>query len=360
MTGIHSDAVALEDLYVVQSRGHWIWWKLSGSLSILKTFTKYLETLIQKEDNYYFAQYEEDERDGLHLQGILYFKKQLYASAINKIFSKWSVEWGNLKSKEDVAKMTDYVHREETRYEESPVEGGVFPKPYKSSRKHRKEEYYHQVKGMSKLELRESALRDGFSHEDIRWMEKQSAFESKVKNDRMLINRAQSIVWRPWQQWLANYLSLPAHEREIIVILDRVGNTGKTYFMKNWKILNQDTVCNITNGKTSDLMHVIAKKPCLNTVLINLPRSVHGKINYEAIEQAKDGEFTNTKYDGFEVTILPPRMVIFTNEPLNWEACSKDRWKIMTFVDDKFELHSYDSYKTVKEYIDVMKQAKLE
>jgi len=44
----------------------------------------------------------------------------------------------------------------------------------------------------------------------------------------MIINRAQSIVWRPWQQWLANYLSLPAHEREIIVILDRVGNTGKT------------------------------------------------------------------------------------------------------------------------------------
>ena len=79
--------------------------------------------------------------------------------------------------------------------------------------------------------------------------------------------------------------------------------------------------------------------------MYNLSRSVHGKINYQALEQLKDGEFTTTKYQGSEITLNPPRMVVFTNEPLNWDSMSKDRWKIMTINDEEFTIQNYTEYK---------------
>jgi hypothetical protein len=115
--------------------------------------------------------------------------------------------------------------------------------------------------------------------------------------------------------------------------------------MKNFKIINEETTCNLNNGKTRDLMHIISKKPQVENILVNLPRSGHKNINYTALEQAKDGDFCTTKYDGKEVDGDSCRMVIFTNESLDWKKSSQDRWSIMTInAGGEFKIDSYLEY----------------
>jgi hypothetical protein len=115
--------------------------------------------------------------------------------------------------------------------------------------------------------------------------------------------------------------------------------------MKNFKIINEETTCNLTNGKTRDLMHIISKKPQVENILVNLPRSGHKNINYTALEQAKDGTFCTTKYNSKEVDIDPCRIVIFTNESLDWKKMTEDRWSIMTInTDGEFKIESYWEY----------------
>ena len=91
-------------------------------------------------------------------------------------------------------------------------------------------------------------------------------------------------------------------------------------------------------------MYVIAKKPKVNTIFLNLPRSLNGTVNYQAIEQAKDGDFTSTKYFGKEITITTTNIIIFTNKALDWNAFSQDRWKIMVLNGDKFEWFTLTSF----------------
>ena len=63
------------------------------------------------------------------------------------------------------------------------------------------------------------------------------------------------------------------------------------------------------------------------------------------MESFKDGEFCSTKYQGSENTMECPHLVVFTNEPLNWEACSMDRWEIIEIgKDGQFNQQNYQLY----------------
>merc|ERR1719244_1829610 len=53
------------------------------------------------------------------------------------------------------------------------------------------------------------------------------------------------------------------------------------------------------------------------------------------------------KYDGQEVIGDYKRVVILTNEPLNWNAMSLDRWKILHLKDGKHTWHTYTSWMMV-------------
>ncbi len=134
---------------------------------------------------------------------------------------------------------------------------------------------------------------------------------------------------KPWQQTLTTALTGEPHDRHVYVVLDKRGSCGKTTFYKRWAAMKEtDQVAQVSNGKTADIMHIMSQKPDARWVFINLTRSTMQVVNYQAIEQIKDGSYMSGKYEGCEVTGMPPHLVIFTNFALDWKSMSEDRWRI--------------------------------
>lgn len=44
---------------------------------------------------------------------------------------------------------------------------------------------------------------------------------------------AHNIVWKDWRKFIFDNLKAPVNPREILVVVDKCGNSGKTFFMKN-------------------------------------------------------------------------------------------------------------------------------
>jgi hypothetical protein len=303
---------------------------------------------------YYEYQFEEDQTHGLHLQGLLSWKNRTVPGKTQNFFSEYPRSaWGSLLDKEQIIKMKNYCRKKSSRYEPekrvifgkeplSQVEINQNKKTEKVSKEKEILDLMHSV-GLSKAQL--EWRKRGGSYKVYNKVEKQYNFNKYCDKKQTQIEKAKAIIWKEWQQTVINYLKAPIHPREILVVIDRNGNSGKSFLMKNFKIINEETTCNLTNGKTRDLMHIISKKPQVENILVNLPRSGHKNINYTALEQAKDGDFCTTKYDGKEVDGDPCRMVIFTNESLDWKKMSQDRWSIMTIkAGGDFKIDSYSEY----------------
>ncbi len=209
-------------------------------------------------------------------------------------------------------------------------------------------EVVDMIKEIGVTEARWKWCRQGGSQQIFKNALSEYNFQITAERQKNMIDKAKHIIWKDWQQFVVNYLMAPVNNREILVVLDKNGNSGKTFLMKNFQILNAEKTCNITNGKVGDMMYIISKKPLVENILVNLPRSVHSTINYQLLEQAKDGEICSTKYDGREVNIDYCRMVVFTNHPLSWEALTKDRWLIMTIKKGgMFKVENYTDYKAM-------------
>lgn len=63
--------------------------------------------------------------------------------------------------------------------------------------------------------------------------------------------------FRPHQLTLAGLLDAPANDRTVYFVVDRIGNTGKSWFARKYFSLNQDTVQLFRVGKGSDIFHTV-------------------------------------------------------------------------------------------------------
>ncbi len=296
-------------------------------------------------------QVEEDQKNGLHIQGLMKFVKQTRPVAITAHFQKYAkFSWGNLLSGQDIDRMKTYCRREKTRVRPGNMYGEdelTHQKQNNASKDNIIRGLVDKIRGDGKIKARSSwFVQRGSKKMWDSALEQYNAEESAFRHHRLYEN-AKSVVWKPWQQFVANQLKEPINSRRILVILDETGNAGKTFFYSKWMHLNDETVCFLTNGNARDLMYILSKKPLCDTILVNLTRSEDGSVNYKALEQAKDGVFCSTKYEGQEKNIGPTRMVVFTNNPLNWNALSKDRWQILTIQgwQHDFKVESYEEYK---------------
>ena len=331
------------------TQSNWLWFRISAET--LDDLTIQVQAVWDtKQFIYMYAQYERTEAEGFHLQGYAVAKFRLRKKAVLEIFKLCpKYAFGPLPTNADKTRMAQYCSKEETRVPDTEAfERGEVPNGNAITEQKKKDavkEILAEFRtGENSLKVKQWARDNNYTWGEI------SCAEAEFKNDKSLsknlelMEMAEAVEWKPWQQYVVDYMKKPAHPREILVILDKRGNSGKTFLMKNIKCLDPDKVCNLSSGKTGDLMHIISKKPEVENIFINLPRSVHGIINYQAMEQAKDGEFCSTKYDGQEITILPTRLVIFTNEALNWDAMSHDRWKIMTIKGSSFKVQNHTEY----------------
>jgi hypothetical protein len=280
--------------------------------------------------------------------------KNFLLNAVTDMLQPWRVQdfsWGSLMTVKDIKAMYEYINKQDTAdpeydYEES---GDFFAGP-NAKKVHQKESSVKDCLAMMQEHGRvEGGLkftRGGGSTTAYKEALERMNLEAVLERKLAMQDQERGTELRAWQKHVKKLISGKPDPRKIIVVLDKKGNCGKTYFMKHYKILNEENVVNLSNGRTSDLSYIVQQKPACNTIFYNLVRTTHGVINYQAMEQFKDGEFCSTKYAGSELTMPTPHLVVFTNEPLNWEACSKDRWHIIELENafDKFKEHTYESF----------------
>lgn len=140
----------------------------------------------------------------------------------------------------------------------------------------------------------------------------------------------------PWQEEITKY---KASDRAIEWYYDLTGNVGKTALCKYLCVTEGASF--FQGGKGTDILHPLTEifktdpnSKRLKLIIFNYPRTVEGHISYTAIESIKDGLWFSGKYEGGQVCINPPRVVIFANWRPDTTALSRDRWLIRSISKD--------------------------
>lgn len=131
-----------------------------------------------------------------------------------------------------------------------------------------------------------------------------------------------------WQSDILKKCQEEPDDRTINVIVDELGNKGKTQLCK-LLCANYNAIC--VSGKSADIKYAIVaykkeKGIYPRIVLLDVPRCNVNYINYEAIEKVKDGLFFCGKYESCQVIMNSPHIFIFMNEEPVLQNMSKDRW----------------------------------
>ena len=151
-----------------------------------------------------------------------------------------------------------------------------------------------------------------------------------------------SVKLRSWQQQLLDYIKTPS-EREVIWVIGKNGNEGKTWFQHYLETAygySRVVQLDLKMG-TSILFHIL-KKRSLNSVdifLFNSNRSSRRQqSNYFIVESIKDGRVTSVNNDVINVK-TPNIVIVFSNFMPQWEKLTTDRWKAFRVENDELIIH---------------------
>ena len=173
------------------------------------------------------------------------------------------------------------------------------------------------------------------------------------QNERMkcMRKKAETTKWRQWQMWFIDKATNQhINSREVMVVYDPNGNTGKSYLRKMFGILHPNQTCKLQNGHSQNMFHSAGKINDLRYVLMDLSRSDSGYVNYGAVEQIKNGDFDTCKYNNINVCFEPPFFAIFTNFKLDWYSLSLDRWSLL-YINKDNSFKYYERFdQTMKQY----------
>ena len=158
-----------------------------------------------------------------------------------------------------------------------------------------------------------------------------------VKNKQNI--DVENVILRPWQEGLLKYIK-PSN-REVIWVIGRKGNEGKTWFQEflaskfGWSRV----ICGMDiRMKKSSICHILGKRSLMTTdiFLFDVGKArTEDNMNYELIEQIKNGRTLAGKFDSKELKFHTPNIiVVFSNEMPEVDQLSKDRWKIFQIRDE--------------------------
>jgi len=257
---------------------------------------------------YLVFQRERGEHGTDHVQGYAQFStrrsfKQAKES-LNTYFDGCHLE----KAKGSPEQNRDYCTKEDTRIE-GPWEFGNISKPGKRN----------DLKDfIDALPLSDEQIFELFPHIMAR-------YPNFVRTAKRRCRRLESVCYEPRGQWqldLISYCNAPSHPREVRWYYDQTGNSGKSYFCRNFGVGYV-----VTGGKHADIYYAYNYEPY---VFFDWPRSSEDQFPYGVVEAFKNGYFLSTKYESAAVTFQPPIVIVFSNFPPDETKLSADRWDIVT------------------------------
>jgi len=129
-----------------------------------------------------------------------------------------------------------------------------------------------------------------------------------------------------WQQRLYGELILPADDRKIVFIVDRRGNSGKSWFSHYYCGIHENGQV-ILPGRKADM--AFALRSDIKVLFVDAPRSKQGDfIQYDFLEDVKNGYVFSTKYESRVKTLAACHIVVNMNEMPDMAKLSGDRYDI--------------------------------
>ena len=138
---------------------------------------------------------------------------------------------------------------------------------------------------------------------------------------------------RIWQANLFVDLQGVPSNREIIFVVDILGNGGKTWFAHYVANLLEDgKVQVLLPGKKADMNYALDTG--IRILFIDAPRSKQGDfIQYDFLEEVKNGYIASYKYESRCKRLGPCHVVVFMNEYPDMTKLSQDRYRIIEVTD---------------------------
>jgi hypothetical protein len=327
--------------------GQGVNWCFRISVSKPEEFDK-IKTITAKKVRSISCQLEESAKGQLHIQGVIHLNGRCRFSALKDQFVRLGFDFGGiwvsrLTSSEDVRKMELYVEKKDTRFDDD-YQHRIYPEKEEKVKPH--EQVLRLLREHGETEALGYFVKLGYKAKV--WSEAKDSYNLEQQNYQSMALRRnfEKDVWKPWQLDLYTIINEKPHNRIVYSIVDPVGNSGKTYFVKRAVAELTDKVVSVTNGKSADLSMIVSRCKSADTILMSLSRSVEMQVNYQSIEQFKDGVFCSTKYESTSHVGNCRHFVIFSNFSLRLKQLSLDRW-IVWRLD---EMGGYKSY-TAEEYL---------
>lgn len=140
---------------------------------------------------------------------------------------------------------------------------------------------------------------------------------------------------RKFQHDILKLIEGPVDDRKVYVFVGQVGNEGKTYLSKVLK-------CHFgavgIGNKTADAAYAWNGE---KIVIFDLSRTVQERINWDLIEQVKNGVIFSGKFRSMEKIHRCPHVLIFTNQAPDQSKLSHDRWEIKYLYEEDLVMTDY-------------------
>ena len=164
-----------------------------------------------------------------------------------------------------------------------------------------------------------------------------------------------NVELKPWQESLLEYVQQPC-DREIFWVVGKEGNEGKNWFqkyVKSWLGARRVVTGIDIKANSASIFQALRKCPITTAdiFLFNIGKSTKkiDRINYDALEQMKDGEPFASRYNSQQLKIRVPNVVmVFSNSPPNVNELAKVRFRVFNINNNELE----DNVKIKKEYFD--------
>ena len=150
-------------------------------------------------------------------------------------------------------------------------------------------------------------------------------------------------VLYPWQEELLKHMN-PTH-RQVIWVVGEKTDEGKSYFQKYIKAMfgTRRVVSGINlKASSKNICQSLRKYPLATAdiFLFNLGKSLkkYEEVNYELLEDLKDGDAFAEKYDSQKLKIKTPNVVmVFSNYNPKGKELATDRWQVFHIVNEELE-----------------------
>lgn len=268
-----------------------------------------------------------------HLQGFIYFRNERSWDEVRKLLAPSHVE----PMIDNISSSANYCKKGEQSKEEWKTLGIDGTNFGKNASVFEKGEQPPDEKSVNKIEEIKEKIINGdlqnikeiMIHYPNEYLRYNKAMREMLEELRPKPDLKIKEELRLFQKKILTYINdSEPHSRAIIWICDTTGGAGKSDLASH--LVQSHGFLTFNNGKTADIAYAWNGE----NVIFDLARSQQEHINYEAIEQIKNGRIFSPKFNSMMKMYKRPHVLVFSNKQPNYDKMSMDRWFVYNMTPD--------------------------